>query len=120
MGQKLPKFNKKGQCKNVNTPLNFKVFTVQGRVEKYIYTIYQKHIGTLDLDTLKKRRESLCLNFAKKCLKDDDMARLFPKKKIIHNMKLRKIQQFKVHKAKTERFKRSAIPNMQGLLNKHF
>ena len=37
-----------------------------------------------------------------------------------HTMKLRKKEKFSVTKAKTTRLKKSAIPYMEKVLNKHF
>ena len=45
------------------------------------------------------------------------MKKLFPLAKTDHLMKTRAKEKFKVHQAKTERYKNSAIPYMQRLLN---
>ena len=42
---------------------------------------------------------------------------MFPKNKKHHNMEKRSGEKFVVNKAFTERYRRSAIPNMQRLLN---
>ena len=42
---------------------------------------------------------------------------MLPKNKNIHSMKKRNGEKFVVKKAFTERYRRSAIPNMQRLLN---
>ena len=68
--------------------------------------------------TLDKRREELCLKFAKKCLKNDKVRNLFPKNKTNHRMKKRKVKLFKTNRTNTQRYRRSAIPYMQELLNK--
>ena len=44
---------------------------------------------------------------------------MFPRTKNKHMMKKRKQEKFNVIKAKTERYKRSSIPYMTNLLNKH-
>ena len=58
-----------------------------------------------------------CLRFANKCLKNYKVKNFFPKKEKLHKMKKRKEQKFVVNKANTKRYKRSAIPYMQNLLN---
>ena len=71
----------------------------------------------LGLETLKERREQLCLNFDTKCTKNEKLKHMFPLKAKRHSMKLRKPEKFKVYKANTERYIRSAIIHMQKLLN---
>ena len=85
-------------------------------LNKY-YSSYEDALKTLKLDTLEKRREILCLKFAKNCLRNDKMKKLFPLEKHQHNMKTRSKSYFKVNKARTTRYKKSAIPFMQKLLN---
>ena len=46
------------------------------------------------------------------------MKNLFPKNQSNHGMKKRKGKLFKTNKTNTQRYKRSAIPYMQELLNK--
>jgi hypothetical protein len=77
---------------------------------------YKDAIETLKIKTLKRRREELCLNFAKKCTQHQKFRKIFPKNKISRNC--RKSEVYKVEHAKTERFKRSAVIYMQNLLNK--
>ena len=78
------------------------------------YTSYKSGLRQLNLQTLHKRREELCLKFAKKCLKNDKVRDFFPKNKSKH----RKGKMFKTNKANTQRYKMSAMPNMQELLKK--
>ena len=82
------------------------------------YTSYKRGLRQLNLMTLDKRREELCLKFAKKCLKNDKVRNLFPKNKTNHRMKKRKVKLFKTNRTNTQRYRRSAIPYMQELLNK--
>ena len=42
------------------------------------YTSYSEALEELDLETLFQRRNSLCLKFAKKCLKHENTADMFP------------------------------------------
>ena len=44
------------------------------------YKDYQKGLARLNLETLKERREYLCLEFATKCAKSKKMCHMFPKK----------------------------------------
>ena len=46
------------------------------------------------------------------------MRDMFPKSQSDHKMAKRNVEKFIVKKAMTERFRKSAIPNMQRLLNK--
>ena len=83
------------------------------------YIGYKKSLEKLDMDTLKNRREILCLNFAlksRKCLKTKHM---FPENDKLHSMELRKPERYKVDHANTERFRKSSVIYMQNLLNKH-
>ena len=76
------------------------------------YTGYQKSLNKLEMETLKDRREQLCLNFALKCRKNTKTRDMFPE-----NMKTRDAERFRVEHANTERFRNSAIIYMQNLLN---
>ena len=42
------------------------------------YKSYRKSLEELNLDTLEERRETLCLNFALKALKNETMKHMFP------------------------------------------
>ena len=79
-------------------------------------SINQIYIG---LETLDKRRDKMCLKFAKQCLKLNKMKDLFPKNESDHSMTKRNTDAFKVVRASTERFHKSAIPSMVKLLNEH-
>ena len=82
------------------------------------YKSYKKGLKTLNIQTLENRRESLCLKFAKNCLKNEKVKNFFPKSETKHCMKKRKQRKFKINQVKTQRYKKSAIPYMQSLLNK--
>ena len=73
----------------------------------------------LRIDSREKRREKLCLNFAKKCLRNQKMKELFPLNKSKHIMKTRKGIKYHVNKAKSDRYKNSPLVYMQNLLNNH-
>ena len=71
----------------------------------------------LRLEKLKNRRENLCLNFAKKCLKNSKAKSIFSlntSKRILRNT-----NKYLVKFASNERYKKSAVPYMQNLLNEH-
>ena len=85
--------------------------------DKYIG--YKKSLEKLEIETLKDRRDQLCLNFALKSRKNPKTKHMFPENEKIHAMQLRKPEKFKVDQANTERFKNSSIIFMQNLLNKH-
>ena len=78
---------------------------------------YKNALKVLNLDKLHERRKKICLNFAKNCLKNDKVKDLFPKNDQTHKMNLRKQKKYKVKKIRTERYKKSALPYMQNLLN---
>ena len=81
------------------------------------YTTYEEALKILNMDTLDKRREVLCMKFAKKCLRNEKMKKLFPLEIRHHNMNTRSNSFFKVNKARTSRYQRSTIPYLQRLLN---
>ena len=81
------------------------------------YENYKEGLKKLKIETLERRRELLCLRFANNCLKNSKVKNFFPKKEKLHKMKKRKEQKFVVNKANTKRYKRSAIPYIQNLLN---
>ena len=81
------------------------------------YISHENALRTLDLETLKERREYLCLNFARKCLKNKKMKDLFPPNDSKHIMQQREPEHFKVLFARTNRFRESPIIYMQNMLN---
>ncbi len=83
------------------------------------YVSYDNALKTLKLQTLKERREELCLKFAKKCLTVPKLQRMFPRSLNDHGMDKRSSEYFQVNRGLTERLRRSSIPYMQRLLNEH-
>ena len=81
------------------------------------YQNYENALNILELDTLKDRREILCLAFAQKCLKNKKMKHFFPPNTKDHDMKTRDPNHFEVFHANTERYKNGPIIYMQNLLN---
>ena len=70
------------------------------------------------MDSLEVRRENLCLKFAKVCVRNEKLSDTFPRNFKNHLMEKRKREVIYVKKAKTEKLKKSAVVNMQKLLNK--
>ena len=83
------------------------------------YKSYGQGLKELNLKRLDARRENLCLNFAKKCLKNDKLKYMFPKNNKSHCMNLRKEDIMKINKKRTTRYEKSAIPYMTKLLNSY-
>ena len=81
------------------------------------YRNYEDALKMLDLDSLKERRRKQCLKFAKDCLKHEKMKMLFPLNVQNNETKTRHKETYKVNKAYTERYRQSAVPYMQRLLN---
>ena len=79
----------------------------------------KKSLNILQIDTLKDRREQLCLNFALKCIKNPKTRHMFPENEKVHKMLTRNPEKFKVEYANTSRFRNSAIIYMQNWLNKN-
>ena len=72
---------------------------------------------TVNLECLVERRESLCLKFAKACLKNPQAKEMFPLNQLDYHVETRDREIFKVSMAHTERLNKSAIPHMQRALN---
>ena len=79
------------------------------------YVCYKNALKMTGMPTLKERRNKLCLNFAKNCLKNKKTSGMFPKNSNIFNT--RQPEEYHVPNAKTERLAKSAIPYMARLLN---
>ena len=81
------------------------------------YKNYEDALRTIRMDSLEERRQKICLKFAQQCLRNEKLRDMFPKNQSGHKMEKRCGEKFIVTKASTERLKKSAIPNMQRLLN---
>ena len=84
--------------------------------EKYEH--YQHALFLTNLEPLFSRRKSLCLRFAKSCLKSEKNCDMFPMKKKTVNT--RPNEKYFVTPALTNRLAKSSIPYMQRLLNEEF
>ena len=80
------------------------------------YTTYEDALECLNLDTLRGRREKLCLNFAKKCVRHPKAKEMFPinSANVFTN---RDREFFYVQHASTSRLRDSTIPQLQRALN---
>ena len=79
------------------------------------YTSYSEALELTGLDSLKTRRKKLCLNFAKKCVKNEATSDIFPLNP--SNVDTRQPEMYNVVHARTDRLAKSAIPYMARLLN---
>ena len=84
---------------------------------KNYYKDYESALEMLNLDTLCERRRKQCLKFAKDCLKHEQMKKMFPLNEKNSTVETRHKEKYKINKANTERYKNSAIPFFQTLLN---
>ena len=83
------------------------------------YISYQAALEMTGLQTLHDRREDRCLNFALKALKHPRNYQMFPRNE--NNCKqIRNQELFKVNFARTEQYRKSAIPFCQRKLNVHY
>ena len=80
------------------------------------YQSYDNALQIPSLQTLKTRRDILCLRFARKCTKSEEAISMFP----LNNKhgKTRQEETYNVTFVYTNRLKTSAIPYMARLLNK--
>ena len=78
------------------------------------YLCYENALQLSNLPTLSERRCSLGLELALKCLGTPYTSQMFP---LNNNRHTRESDFFHVEYARTERFKRSAIPTMARQLN---
>ena len=62
------------------------------------YNNYKDGIIKLNIEKLEKRRENICLKFAKNCLMNNKVKNIFPRKINLHMMNMRKKTTFKKKK----------------------
>ena len=79
------------------------------------YESYEIALEVANLETLKNRRNKLCMNFAKKCTKNGNNDDIFPLNP--SEVNTRSHEKYFVTTATTSRLARSAVPYMQKLLN---
>ena len=72
------------------------------------------------LSTLAERRQSRCLDFGLKAIKHPENQRFFPENPIVNTqIATRDTEAYIVNFSRTEAYRKSAIPYVQRLLNKH-
>ena len=83
------------------------------------YITYNHALSITGFQTLFKRRETLCLRFAKSCVKNSQTKHMFPENhsRRVYDINTRHEEKYVVTHANTERLQSSAIPYMQRLLN---
>ena len=82
------------------------------------YDGYEMSLEILNMESLNKRRESMALKFVKNGLNNHNFSKVFPLRKLNHGMSKRRGERYHVNISKTKRCKDSAVPYLQGLLNK--
>ena len=80
------------------------------------YDHYESSCETTGLKFLSVRREDRCLAFAKHFLKNPQVAKMFPQN-TSGSLDLRNTERYVVNKARTENYRKSAVPYCQRLLN---
>ena len=86
-------------------------------VLKEKYKNYENALKILNLDSLEDRRKELILKFAKSAIKSNTMNDLFAKNEILHDMKTRNRNTYKVNFANTDRLRKASVITMQNMLN---
>ena len=81
------------------------------------YINYELALKKAGLQNLDDRRNSLCLKFAKSCIKNKNTKHMFPVRENHTDAETRFPEVYQVHHANTERFKKSPVIFMQNLLN---
>ena len=85
-----------------------------------MYVSYEAALEMCGLDRLSDRREQRCLDFSLKSIKHAKNRRLFPLNPSTSQHFVRQMEAFQVNFARTDEYKKSAIPYCQRLLNNHF
>ena len=83
------------------------------------FVSYAATLEMAGLDSLCERREKGCLEFELRCLKHPTNKSIFPLKPNLNQpgMKVRNREVIQVNHARTETYKKSAVPYCQRLLN---
>ena len=81
------------------------------------YEGYSNSLKFLKLTSLYERREKGALKFAKKSVMNEKFSKFFPKNPEGHIMRTRFSDRYLVNNTHTERYRRSAVPYLQRLLN---
>ena len=84
------------------------------------YISYPAALEMTGLETLADRGQARCQSFAKKSVKHPRMRRIFPFNSFQSSHYTRDREIFHVNFARTEDYRKSAIPYCQRLLNKYY
>ena len=85
------------------------------------YETYEQSLLLTGLEKLSARRAARCLDFSLKCIDHEQNSRFFPRNPNIDNARdVREREEFLVHFARTEQYRKSTIPACQRLLNSYF
>ena len=84
------------------------------------YEGYFNSLRFLKLDSLHERRKKNALKFAKKSVTNMNFSNFFPRHPGGHAMRTRYPERYVVNKAHTERYRNSAVPYLQRLLNEDY
>ena len=82
-----------------------------------MYVDYESALEMCGLQTLTARRQARCLKFARKCVKHPRNRNMFPLNQVSSSHYTRDREVFHVNFARTEEYRKSAIPYCQRLLN---
>ena len=85
-----------------------------------MYVDYSSALEMCGLQTLAMRRQARCLEFARKCLKHPRNSKMFPRNQVLSSHYTRDREVFHVNFARTEDYRKSAIPYSQRLLNDYY
>ena len=85
-----------------------------------MYISYSAALEMCGLESLYDRRQKRCLDFALKSVKHPRNKKIFPLNEVSHRHEMRDKEKYRVNFARTESYKKSAIPYCQRLLNEHF
>ena len=85
-----------------------------------MYITYDAALEMCGVKSLHERRENRSLKFAIKCEKSKDNSNMFPRNLSVDTHPIRNREKFIVNFARTEAYKKSAIPVLQRRLNTHY
>ena len=84
-----------------------------------MYISYSSALEMCGLESLYDRRQKRCIDNALKSVKNSRTRKMFPLNQIEHGHNIREKEIFKVNFARTEQYRKSAIPHCQRLLNEY-
>ena len=84
-----------------------------------MYISYSSALEMCGLESLYDRRQKRCIDNALKSVKNSRTRKMFPLNQIEHGPNIREKEIFKVNFARTEQYRKSAIPHCQRLLNEY-